>query len=259
MKRIPYLVASSILIIVLLVLVNNLVASHWQLALLQPEKNLVQPKTTKVLAVLLKQQQATKNISFSDVTLPPLPIAATKPRVKTKPDVLKKNSESSKNELVVPMRQSTTQMYQQLISDSAIDIEIAWPDQVAARARLFDYLYRCAGMQIGVMNGSSITVVNKQSHQPRSAWLRVAQGQLNTQEIKWLRQSPLSGIPVRLFPKVIDWQLAQQIAQYLGNKKLQSFRARYGLNQQGLYLDDIWLNAKPISVSWQLNSISCNL
>lgn len=260
MNRIPYLIAGAIVIIVLLVFVNNLVASHWQQTLLQPEKSLVQSKATKALAVLLKKPppQAAKNISFSDVTLPPVPGSLAKPGVKTKPGWLNKTTGSSTNDLV-PKSQLTTQMYQQLVSNPAIDIELAWPDNGAARARLFDYLYRCAGMQFGVMNGTSITVLNKQSYQPRSAWLRVAQGKLNTKEINWLRKSPLSGTPIRLFPKAIDWQLAQQIAQYLGNTKLQSLRARYGLNRQGLYLDDIWLNAQPISVSWQLSRGSCKL
>ena len=72
--------------------------------------------------------------------------------------------------------------------------------------------------------------------------MRVAQGTLAQREYQWLRQYQLSGTAVRLFPKKIDWQLANILAEQLDGKALHTFRANYRLKHNRLQLDNIYLD-----------------
>lgn len=158
----------------------------------------------------------------------------------------------------------TSAIYQQLVSDQTINIEIAWPDNKRARQNVFDFLYQCAGMKFGVLNNQEVTLAkneyltfNKNNNQQPSEWLRIAQGELNNQELKWLQQYKLSGTAVRLFPKAIDWQLATLLTNQLNGASLKSLRAIYQLSGYRLMLASITLNGKLLANDWTLIQSKC--
>jgi len=161
---------------------------------------------------------------------------------------------------------STAAIYQQLISDSSINIELAWPNESSARQGLFTFLYQCIGMKFGVLNNQKVTLAKtfyqngnaNDIHQP-SEWLRLAQGELASQERLWLKQYHLSGTPVRLLPKVVDWQLAKLINNQLNGKSLKNLRAQYKYQHQRLLLTDIQLNNQRLSQNWTLIENKCSI
>jgi len=188
------------------------------------------------------------------------------PAPKNKPQV---QSEARAKAKAQPGRGTATiktvsAMYQQLISNDSINIEIAWPDNSTEREKLFSYLYQCIGMKFGVLSHQKVTLIKNNyqhiadvhSNQP-SEWLRIAQGQLARQEHHWLQQYYLSGIPVRLFPKTVDWQLARLLTSHLKKEPLRSLRARYmGLGDR-LILTNISVNGQLLTNNWTLITKKC--
>ena len=178
-----------------------------------------------------------------------------------------------------PNTKNVAEMYQQLTSNNSIDIEIAWPNNNIERQNTFSFLYQCLGMKFGVLNGQQtnqpkVTLAkqpyknqkNKNNSSTSTAsssqvsdWLRIAQGQLANQERDWLKKYNLSGTPVRLFPKAIDWQLAHLLTQQLNNVPLTSFRARYKYGNNSLMLTNIKLNGKLLVNNWTLITNKCSI
>lgn len=179
-----------------------------------------------------------------------------------------------------PSVKATSTMYQQLISDRSIDIEIAWPNNAKERQNTFSFLYQCIGMKFGVLNkqanGTNKVTLAKNTYHLNSKhlnnkhlnnnhfnathtsdWLRIAQGELAMQEIQWLKQYSLSGTPVRLFPKSIDWQLASLLTKKLNNTPLIHFRARYKYQNNQLVLSNIVLNKLVVTNNWTLAKSDC--
>lgn len=152
---------------------------------------------------------------------------------------------------------STEAMYNKLVANKLLNIELAWPNNSLAREKLFSYLYQCVGMKFAVLDKTKLTVLMGSSHALHSEWLRVAQGELSSRERRLLTQHLLSGIPVRLFPKKIDWQFAHLLAQHLAGRNLTSFRAKYSLKPQGLFIDNIKVNGQLIKDSWHLVAQQC--
>lgn len=270
MPRACYSVVTFLLVVLLLWLADYWLASHWQQAISHSElstlpvaKETKAPPHTQISVkspMQLLPEQQMENITISDVALPPVPALETKVSLKQQASVTIKDPEKVRKsgKSVLTEQRLTSQVYEKLVSDNSIDIEIAWPNNIKKRDAIFDYLYRCVGMQFGVMDKVTIRVIGNTKGLQRSAWLRVAQGELNKQEISWLQQSMQEGIPVRLFPKVVDWQLSKNIADYLGSKALHSLRAQYGLNQQGLYVHNIRINEQFVSGIWGLSSSKCS-
>ncbi|MDU0356415.1 hypothetical protein RS130_23205 [Paraglaciecola aquimarina] len=118
-------------------------------------------------------------------------------------------------------------------------------------------MYQCVGSQFAVLNGNNITHLNQSKVQNFSTWIRIAQGSLSVKEQHWLAAFSVTGTPIRLFPRQIDWQLAKYIAQSLHGNELTSFRATYQLTNQKLQLTDIRLNAQPINKTWLLYQKKC--
>ena len=210
--------------------------------------------------------------------LPPLskaPIDLIKKNVSNeKPRVIKSRQVSSKEQQKLPNKQpvkaatnkSISAIYQQLISDSSISIELAWPNETSARQGIFTFLYQCIGMKFGVLNNKKVTLaktfyqnINANDQQQPSEWLRIAQGQLASQERLWLQQFHLSGTPVRLFPKVVDWQLAKLINKQLNGEPLKSLRANYNYANKHLMLKNISLNGQSLSENWTLIENKCSI
>jgi hypothetical protein len=173
-----------------------------------------------------------------------------KPNIKTPPQEAKTETRAEPKQ-----QQSAKQIYEQLQGDNALDVQIALPTNPAKQQRLFDYLYRCAGVQFAVLQQQQLSYLSPQRYVPVSQWLRVANGPLSTQEQQWLGQQ--HGTPIRLFPQAIDQRLAQYIATNLGGSKLSSLRASYELTASGLVLTNIQLNAHKTQGTWLLHHSQC--
>ncbi|MDX2366852.1 MAG: hypothetical protein QNK36_00315 [Colwellia sp.] len=260
----------------------------------QPLKELKKSDQTKSALLNKKLNEKFKktisnkenSLVFAKVDLPELPIK--------KIDLIKKNENisqlsvktpgqpSPKNQRILPNKKSKKQpikavtkveanesisaIYQQLVSDNSISIELAWPNESSARQGLFTFLYQCIGMKFGVLNNQKVTLaktfyqnVNANDAQQSSEWLRIAQGKLASQERLWLQQYNLSGTPVRLFPKVVDWQLAKLINNELNGKPLKNLRAHYKYDHQRLMLINIRLNGQWLRKNWTLIESKCSI
>ena len=252
----------------------------------QTKSALLNERLAEKLAQTINNKE--KSLVFTSVDLPQLP--ALPPLSKTSIDIIKKsvNNEkprviksreiSSKEQQKLPNKgadkqpvktatnKSISAIYQQLISDSSISIELAWPNETSARQGIFTYLYQCIGMKFGVLNNQKVTLaktfyqhVNANDEQQPSEWLRIAQGQLASQERLWLQQYHLSGTPVRLFPKMVDWQLAKLINKQLNGEPLKSLRANYNYANKHLMLKNISLNGQSLSENWTLIENKCSI
>ncbi|MFT6896690.1 MAG: hypothetical protein ACJA13_001093 [Paraglaciecola sp.] len=165
--------------------------------------------------------------------------------------------ENRQQPLSLPLERSTTNgMYQQLSEDTTLVIELMLPHDPQHRARLFSYFYECAGVAFGIFHSDKVEVLSGASNRGHSHWLRVAQGELNYREMNWLK-GVKQGQAVRLFPKELDWQLAQRLSQQLGTSTLQMLSGEYQLQASGVYLRNININGKGIDESWQLSGHSC--
>jgi hypothetical protein len=274
--------------LVLTTLIIYWLISIWNITIWQ--QVLLEKTTENQPSKALKQMINNKGRSlvFTNVDLPELPkkvidlikkntrspqssIKKTKQALTDKQPILsnkqatkKANNKSEKQVVNAVNKDSTSAIYQQLVSDNSINIELAWPNESSARQGLFTFLYQCLGMKFGVLNNKKVTLaktfyqnVNANDEQQPSEWLRIAQGQLASQERLWLQQYHLSGTPVRLFPKVLDWQLAKFINIQLNGKPLKSLRAFYKYDHQRLMLNNIRLNGQWLSAEWTLTENKC--
>ena len=199
----------------------------------------------------------------SEVTELPNPAPSTTKLVlesTDKPDIKTPQQEAKSETRAEPKQEprqevSAKQIYEQLQGDNTLDVQIALPTNPAKQQRLFDYLYRCAGVQFAVLQQQQLSYLSPQRYMPVSQWLRVANGPLGTQEQLWLGQQ--NGTPIRLFPQAIDQRLAQYIATNLGGSKLSSLRASYELTASGLILTNIQLNAHKTQGTWLLHRSQC--
>ncbi|MDN4501400.1 hypothetical protein QX776_03265 [Alteromonadaceae bacterium BrNp21-10] len=152
---------------------------------------------------------------------------------------------------------TTSDVYKKLSEDKTLSIELMLPNNPQQRAQLFSYFYECAGVAFGVFNDDRVEVLSNSRQQDYSHWLRVAQGELNYREIKWLRGGNI-GRPVRLFPKELDWQLSHQLSQHLNGRPLESLLGEYYLNQAGVHLRNISINGERLGGHWLLANNNCS-
>ncbi len=269
------IIALCILILITFVLLNMWNINLWQQSLLK--------KITKEPAVksLLKVSKE-KSLVLAQVNLPAVPkqpMTKAPQSSKTSTPIVNKINQQSSTEKQANSakdiqkkaskqhvsKSSASAIYQQLISDSSLDIELAWPNEISARQDVFTFLYQCIGMKFGVLNNQKVSLVRIPSRNTRfnekqqpSEWLRIAQGKLAKQELRWLQQYNLSGTPVRLFPKMVDWQLAKHINNQLNGKPLKSLRAHYKRDNQHLILTGIKLNGQLLNNNWKLIENKCD-
>ena len=123
-------------------------------------------------------------------------------------------------------------------------------------------MYQCAGVQFAVLSGKVITKAghtkfNQSISNDYSDWVRVAQGSLSRKEHNWLNAYALTGTPIRLFPRHIDWRLAQHLAQALKGHTLTNFRASYQVTNQSLQLIHIHINKQRLTDTWILYQGKC--
>ncbi|MEP1447674.1 MAG: hypothetical protein ABJK37_16330 [Paraglaciecola sp.] len=206
----------------------------------------------------VNDKQPLSNIVIEQLTLPPVPKASVKTQTKPRP------FEQSPAPLIKEVTQSPSvtqqqvqQVYEQL-SDQGVDIQIAWPQNMSHQQQALNFMYQCADMQFAVLNGNNITKVNQPKPIDYSDWIRVAQGNLSKKEQHWLTAYALSGTPIRLFPREIDYRLAQHLAATLKGAPLITLRADYQVANQRLLLNNIQLNNQPIKSSWRLYQGQCD-
>lgn len=272
-----------IMILGFIVLLSGMLLSWWGTNLIQAQQWQQALATTaqkkapaRLPAVNKHRSNKSKSISFSHAALPAPPVKqggiasqivkktpVQLTAVKQKPAA--QQSESNAQQVVKgqtsteQQNNQTQQLYHQLTSDAALSLEIAWPDRAGERDALFDYLYRCIGMQFAVLDQDSLVLAKKSLGQTPSDWLRVAQGELNRREIRWIQKYQLRGTPVRLLPKTVDLQLSRLISQHLGKQELSAFRGRYRYQQDVLFLDNIALNGRAVTQHWQLTHSTCEI
>jgi hypothetical protein len=231
--------------------------------------------TTQKPKISIKQPPS--NIVIEQFALPPIP----KPKAKSQTSAIAKQvkppaepvAKMAKQSPQTPPvdKQQVEQIYQKL-SDEAVDIQIAWPQNVNERHSALNFMYRCVGVQFAVLNGSTLTKFNhtkfnhtKFNHTKRnhselidySDWVRIAQGSLSNKEHNWLNAYALAGTPIRLFPRHIDWRLSQYLAKALKGLPLASLRAKYQVTNRRLELTHIYLNNQRITASWLLFHGKC--
>lgn len=233
----------------------------------------------------ITHKQPPSNIVIEQMALPPLP--KPKPKLKSKPESKPQVSAEAKNDKQLAERvtkvvnqipetppvnrQQIEQVYQKL-SIKGIDIQIAWPQRHDERQDTLQFMYQCVGVQFAVLNGTTLykTNHNKTEHTKLnqnnlnqvkvtdySDWIRVAQGSLSRREHNWLNAYDVTGTPIRLFPRHLDWRLAQHLANALKGEPLISLRANYQLTNQSLQLTNIYLNKQRITANWGLYQGKC--
>lgn len=213
---------------------------------------------------IISAKHPPSNVVIEQLSLPPVPNTKVQTLV-----AVPKFSEQSPELIIEETIQSSPvnkqhiqQVYQQL-SEQGIDIQIAWPQQPHQQQAALDFMYQCAGMQFAVLNGNILnkvnhTKVNQIKLSEYSDWIRVAQGSLSTKEQHWLNAYALTGTAIRLFPREIDFRLAQHLANTLRGAPIASLRATYQVSHQRLHLTQIRVNNQPVKGSWTLYQSECD-
>jgi hypothetical protein len=221
------------------------------------------------------------NIMLEQLTLPPIPKPAPKPAPKSsaklqstevstevsievsKVSKLAKQTVKAKNEAIKQSPQTPSVNKQQIqkvyqtLSDDGVDIQIAWPQNMNKRQAALNFMYQCVGVQFAVLNGNALTKINQTKLTDHSEWIRVAQGSLSKKEQNWLNAYAIKGTPIRLFPRQLDWRLAQYLANALNGKPLVSLRAKYKVTNQQFQLVNIQLNHQQLTDIWTLYQGNC--
>jgi hypothetical protein len=239
--------------------------------------------TTQKPQISIKQPPS--NVVIEQLPLPavPTPKLVTKPKTPTKSQtpalskIAKQTSEpANKMEEKAPQTSSVNKQHiekvYQTLSNEGVDIQIAWPQDVNKRQAALNFMYQCVGVQFAVLNGNTLTKINhtKTNHtkidhnKPNqsklidySEWIRVAQGSLSKKEQNWLNAYAIKGTPIRLFPRQLDWRLAEYLANVLKGTPLASLRANYQVTNYSLKLTHIYINNKKITNSWILYQGKC--
>lgn len=143
------------------------------------------------------------------------------------------------------------------------DIQIAWPAERAARARLYDLLVRCYGVVSGFHLGEGKIITQKSGLTNSDGYLnldlysgfvRVIEGESPAAERQVLAtlapraRSAASATPVRIFPRAADALVLgslQQLAK-VNLAKAGSVRARYQYRHGDFVLHDLVLDGQPV-------------
>lgn len=217
-------------------------------------------------------RQPPSDIVIEQIALPPLPEPEPKPQASALSKYEKQLAERI-TKVVKPIpekppvsQQQIQQIYQKL-SNKGVDIQIAWPRRTTERQDTLHFMYQCVGVQFAVLNGNTLyknkhtknnqNNLNHANVADYSDWIRLAQGSLSKREHNWLNAYDVTGTPIRLFPRHLDWRLAQHLAIALKGKPLVSLRANYQVTNQRLRLTNIYLNQQRISDSWRLYQGKC--
>ena len=226
---------------------------------------------SRAAEVKLPQEAINAAVMIAPIPLPPVPLqnghirTADPTEIETQTNqptsVAAVNAKQSgsviSNSAPTSARSRAQQVYQQMVNDASLSIELAFPQSLQKRQALLHYFYQCAGVQLGLLREQQVILVSPKRHGPLSQWMRMANGYMSAQEKKWLAEAQGQGRPVRLFPMEIDSILAGFISTNLENEQLSHFTARYHLRRGQLYLTDIHLNDRQLPTLLNLTIESC--
>ena len=139
-------------------------------------------------------------------------------------------------------------------------VNIAWPANSNAMTRLYDELNRCYGMESLVIhqgrlyNRAGLFEPNQDRY---SSFMREVQGQIPPRESEFLRKIPVSGAPVRLFPRRVDAMLLGGLHHLLGQEAMEGHHisGTYSLSQNRLLVTDLRLDGVQVEGSVDLTAI----
>ena len=139
-------------------------------------------------------------------------------------------------------------------------VNIAWPADVTAMTRLYDELNRCYGMESLVIHQGRLynRVGLFEPNQDRySSFMREVQGQIPPRESEFLRKIPVSGAPVRLFPRRVDAMLLGGLHHLLGQEAMDGHHisGTYSLAQNRLLVTDLRLDGVQVEGAVDLTAI----
>ena len=140
------------------------------------------------------------------------------------------------------------------------EVNIAWPANSNAMTRLYDELNRCYGMESLVIhqgrlyNRAGLFEPNQDRY---SSFMREVQGQIPPRESEFLRKIPVSGAPVRLFPRRVDAMLLGGLHHLLGQEAMEGHHisGTYSLSQNRLLVTDLRLDGVQVEGSVDLTAI----
>ena len=109
------------------------------------------------------------------------------------------------------------------------NIQLAWPQTVAAHQQLFSVFRRCAGMRLGKLNAGRLVAIEPGASRVMSGYMRVAAGAALPEERRISQQLQAVGQSVRLFPRVFDQRLLSGLDRALDGKlsTMGTVRAEY--------------------------------
>ncbi|MEM7224231.1 MAG: hypothetical protein AAF495_14710 [Pseudomonadota bacterium] len=125
---------------------------------------------------------------------------------------------------------------------SGPEIELAWPETSAGRARLFRHLRACQGMELAVMDAAGELLRNGAPWRPNldrySGFLRRPSGQLQPEERRLVQ---FGGQAVRLFPRQVDALLLGGLHALIGADygRLAVIHGRYRLDGGKVLIDQV--------------------
>jgi hypothetical protein len=141
------------------------------------------------------------------------------------------------------------------------DIEIAWPESDAARARLFDYFHDCLGMRVARYSRGRLLALEPGIDQSDvSPLLRVVNGRQTRREEALLAALRSPGVAARVFPRQIDEDLLQQLNSRLGERYGRGSRIRgsYLFDTSGRpFIGDLRVQGQAVGFTIDFPSAGC--
>jgi hypothetical protein len=217
--------------------------------------------TKRVAESTLDSALTTKTLSLLvSVTLPRTPLTEARTS-----EVYKDTQHARlKTFMQEPTVAQVKNVMNQLTDLNSRHIQFLLPSGDSAKEAFVNHMYRCENMQFGVLTKASpyqLTLLSVESNraglfQP-SEFLRVAHDYLNQYERNLLTLYGEGSRPVRIFPMILDINLATKIAKVTGENELKSFSARYFLQGSQIGLTDIVLNQQALTQNWMISPKGC--
>lgn len=150
-------------------------------------------------------------------------------------------------------------------------VEIAWPDSIADRGRLYRRLTRCYGMQGAVMDGDDRLFAAtgpagapwKMDLDRYSGFLRAPAGEPVEEESRSFtdigaRHRLSNWRPVRVFPRNVDAVLLGGLQQVIGGaySNARNITAAYKLTGRRLILDSVRVNGRVLAGAVDLTGVA---
>ena len=180
-------------------------------------------------------------------TVTPLPSAPEIVRAPAPPEVPEPTPEPTPETITVAAQEAREgrTLLRLLEHGSGPEIELAWPETPAGRARLFRHLRACLGMELAVMDSAGTLYRDASPWTPNldrySGFLRRPSGRLAPEEQGLVRLVRAGGQVVRLFPRQVDALLLGGLHALIGADygRLAVIRGRYRLDGAKVLIDRV--------------------